>query len=98
MKQSGPVKTKGWRKRENIAAETLCVNVAHNVVWMSKRERSKTFLLPRRKLCVFKICSLGTQTRKHSENIESQCFVSVSEVIPRLLPNATYVEDTKSAS
>ena len=31
-------------------------------------------------------------------NIESQCFFSVSQMIPRLLPNATYVEDTKSAS
>ena len=31
---------------------------------------------------------------KHSKSV----FFSVSKVIPRLLPNATYVEDTKSAS
>ena len=28
----------------------------------------------------------------------SKCFFNVSQVIPRLLPYATYVEDTKSAS
>ena len=65
---------------------------------MRKRERSKTFLLPRHKFCVFKIYCLGTQTRKHSGNIRSQCFFSVSQVIPRLLPHATHVEDTKSVS
>ena len=89
---------KGRCKRGNIAAETIWVNVAHSVVWVSKRERSKPFLLPRRKFCVFKICCLDTQTRKHLGNIQSQCFFSVSRVIPRLLPHATYVEDTKSAS
>ena len=31
---------------------------------------------------------------KHSKS----CFFSVFQVIPRLLPHATYVEDTKSAS
>ena len=31
---------------------------------------------------------------KHSKSV----FLSVSQVIPRLLPKATYVEDTKSAS
>ena len=31
-------------------------------------------------------------------NIRSQRVFSVSQVIPRLLPNATFVEDTKSAS
>ena len=35
---------------------------------------------------------------KHSGNIQSQYFFSVSQVIHRLLPHATYVEDTKSAS
>ena len=33
---------KGQRKRENTAAETFQVNVAHNVVWVSKREGIKT--------------------------------------------------------
>ena len=31
-------------------------------------------------------------------NIQSQCFFGVSQVIPRLLPHATYVEDTKYVS
>ena len=33
----------GRRKRENIAAETLIVNVAHNVSWVSKQEERRTF-------------------------------------------------------
>ena len=65
--------------------------VAHNV-------GQTTFLLPRRKYCIFKICCLGTQTRKHLGNIQSQCFFGVSQVIPRLLPHATYVEDTEFVS
>ena len=60
--------------------------------------KKQNILLPRRKVCVFKIFCLGTQTRKHPGNIQSQCFFSVSHVIPRLLPHAIYVEDTKSAS
>ena len=33
---------KSQRKNENIFAETFCVNVAHNVAWVSKQERIKT--------------------------------------------------------
>ena len=69
----------GRRKRGNIAAETFRVNVAHNVAWVSKRERSKTFMLPRPKFCLFKICCLGIQTR----NIWETFGVSVSSVFPK---------------
>ena len=41
---------------------------------------------------------LGYANEETSGDIQSQCFFSVSHVIPLLLPHATYVEDTKSVS
>ena len=38
---------------------------------------------------------LGYANEETFGNIQRQCFFSVSQVIPRLLPNATYVENTK---
>ena len=89
---------KGRRKRGNIDAETFRVNVPRNVAWVNKPETRKNSLLPRSKFCVFRICCLGTQTREQTGNIQSQCFFSVPQMIPRLHPHVTYVEDTKSAS
>ena len=40
---------------------------------------------------------LGYANERTFGNIQGQCFFSVSQVIPRLLPHATYVEDTNSA-
>ena len=61
-------------------------------------KKSKIFLLPRQKFCVFKICSLGMQMRKHSRNIQSQGFLVVPKRFLVCSPYATYVGDTKSAS
>ena len=45
-----------------------------------------------RKFCVFKICCLCTQTRKQPESIQSQCFLSASQMLPCLLPHMTMLK------
>ena len=77
----------GWRKWENIAAETFWVNVAHSIAWVSKWRGRKTFFFLRRKFYVFKICYVGTQTRTQAGNIRSQCFFSVFQMLPCLRPH-----------
>ena len=77
---------KGRRKRENIAAETFCVNVAHSVAWVSQREGSKiVFCFETQTLRFEHICCVGTRTRERSRIIQNRCFFSVSQMFPLLL-------------
>ena len=62
--------------------------------WASEKE-AKHFLLPRRKFCAFKICCLGAQNNRETF---SQCFFSVSHMLPRLRLDTTYLEDTEFVS
>ena len=55
------------------------------------------FLLSRRRFCVFYICCVGAQTRKHLGNIEETPTLNVSRMFPSLR-TATYLEDAEFAS
>ena len=68
-------RSKGRRKRENIAAETFRSNVVHSVVWVSKREGSK-------RDANFTSSKDVAWVRKRGNNRET-FKVSVSSVFPK---------------
>ena len=65
-----------------------------------KRENivSEAKLGPRRKFCVFNICCVGSQTRKHFGNTEEALIFNVSRLFLRLRAKATCSEDAEFAS
>ena len=69
----------------NIVAEVFCVNIVHNVAWVSKCEESKTFFASETQTLRPQHILVGTQMRKHSKSVFFHFF-------------PTYVENTESAS
>ena len=85
---------KGRRKQENIAAETTLRPGRKNVFGNFQKHS----LLSRRRFCVFNICCVGAQTRKHLGNTETTLIFNVSPLFPRLLTHAKYFKDIEFAS
>ena len=65
--------------------EPMLLTVLHG---LANGKESKHFLLLRRKLYIFRVYCLGTQTSKRLENI-----VSVFEMLPCLYPHVTHVKN-----
>ena len=67
-------KRKGRRKQGNIVAEAKLRPGRKKCFW----KMSKTFLVSRRRFCVFNICCVGAQTRNHLGNTEETPTSNVS--------------------
>ena len=55
----------------------------------------KHILVSGRRFCVFNICCVGSQTRKHLRNPEEALTFNVSRLFPHLRAKATYSEDVE---
>ena len=86
LKESKKIFFKGQRKPGNIAAEPFGVNVAQNVAWMSKRERSKAFFASEMQILRLQDMLLGYANEetfgKHLKSVFLWCFPSDSSFAP----------------
>ena len=75
-----------------VAVETFCIDVPHNVAWVSKRKGRKTVGRFQHKL----------HRAAEKGNSQETFKVSVSSVFPKrflsLQPCTTYIKDTKPSS
>ena len=85
--------------KAGINEETLLLKKIVPRVQKMLLENLKTFfLLSRRRFCVFNVCCIGVQTRKHLGNTEEALTLNVSRMFPHLRILATYFEDREFAS
>ena len=85
---------KAGANEETLTRKQNCVQDAKNYFW----KISKTFLLSRRRFCVFNICYIGAQTRKHLGNTEETLASNVSRLFLHLRTQAIHFEDVEFAS
>ena len=73
--------SKGWCKRENIAAETVRPNVAHKVEWVSKEKETKTLFASKAQNLCLQNMLLGYANKEtiatNSKSVFLWCFPNV---------------------
>ena len=78
---------KASANEETFLWKQNCVQDTKNVFG----EFQKHILLARRRFCVFNICYVGAQTRKHLGNTKEALILNASRLFPRLCAQATYI-------
>ena len=93
-----------------LQTRILYINYQKFMMWYLSRRNSfkgrckrgnivaEAKLGPRRKFCVFNMCCVGSQTRKHFRNTEEALIFNVSRLFLRLRAKATCSEDAEFAS
>ena len=85
--------------RKHCCRNGLCQCWSQCCIEKQTGRKQNNFLFSRRKFYVFNICWMGSQTREYLEKLKASVFfLSVFQMFLRLRNQATYVEDTKTAS